>query len=114
MLRDCSFRHPTFQAGRVEIALSEVLPVSSLGFLGRFKGRRLRHFKDSAEIATALLASSTLGISGLPFTWRSSQDNHSALFADGAFTDFMPEIDEHSVKVKPFSDGLNFLGRSWR
>lgn len=108
VLRDCSFRHPAFHSGRVEIALSE-RPAGT--FLGGVKSRRIKYFNESSEIAIALLGSSTLGISGLPFTWTNEQGQYVQI-ADGAFTDFMPEVDEFSVKVKPFSDGLNLFGKS--
>lgn len=116
VLRDCSFRHPTFVDGRVEIVMSEAPGLIS-GIAGVFgssvRSRRVRHFNDSADIAIALLASSSIGISGLPFSWGGggTPQDQAPLVADGAFADFLPEVDEWSVKLKPFSDGLNVLGR---
>merc|ERR1719151_179241 len=88
VLKDCSFKHPAFQSGHVEVAISKL--GTSASFMAPFESQRVRRFNSSAEVAIALLASSTLGISGLPFSWRSPEDEEATLVADGAFTDFMP------------------------
>lgn len=44
---------------------------------------RLKHFNSSADIAVALLASATCGISGLPFKFRDEEGQEQTV-ADGA------------------------------
>ena len=44
---------------------------------------RLKHFTSSADIAVALLASATCGISGLPFKFRDEEGQEQTV-ADGA------------------------------
>jgi len=73
---------------------------------------RLTDFKDSTSIAIALLASSTCGISGLPFVYQDASGKQVTV-ADGGFTDFLPEIDANSVTVKPFCwEGLDLFSLS--
>ena len=64
--------------------------------------RRITAFEDSAHAVLVLLASSTCGISGLPFAWKDA-DGKDCLVADGGITDFLPTIDALSVKIRPFS-----------
>ena len=53
-------------------------------------------------------ASSTCGISGLPFTFK-DENGEERQVADGAFKNFLPAIDEHSITVKPFCAGMDVL-----
>eukprot|EP00440_Ansanella_granifera_P001198 gb/GFBE01001290.1/.p1 GENE.gb/GFBE01001290.1/~~gb/GFBE01001290.1/.p1 ORF type:complete len:131 (+),score=34.71 gb/GFBE01001290.1/:1-393(+) len=96
----------------VEIAVSATkskLP----GYFGKMvltgHESRLKEFSCSTDIAIALLASSTCGLSGLPFSFK-DEDGVEQEVADGAFKNFMPAIDKHSVRVKPFCDGIDLLG----
>lgn len=77
------------------------------------KEHRLKHFTNSADLAVALLASATCGISGLPFQFR-DEDGQEQTVADGAFKNFLPRIDDHSITVKPFSDGIDVLSFTGR
>mmetsp|Transcript_1177 Transcript_1177/g.2607 ORF Transcript_1177/g.2607 Transcript_1177/m.2607 type:complete len:696 (-) Transcript_1177:129-2216(-) len=117
VVRDGSVLHPAFQSGRVEIAVSEsgleVNQTLSESANGLLKGktqlsrqRRVKQFEKSSDAVIALLASATMGISGLPFKWKNAEGKEVRV-ADGALTDFMPRIDDNSVTVKSFSDGLN-------
>ena len=54
-------------------------------------------------------ASSTCGISGLPFTFQDEKGEERQV-ADGAFRNFLPAFDEHSITVKPFCAGVDMLG----
>jgi len=109
VIRDDSFQHPAFKTQRVEVAVSA--SDSSLpGFFSKImltgSEKRCKEFHDTADLAIALLASSTIGISGLPFTMKDEQGKE-VVVADGGFKNVMPTIDEHTIKVKPFCDGLH-------
>eukprot|EP00933_Yihiella_yeosuensis_P005980 TRINITY_DN11059_c4_g1_i1.p1 TRINITY_DN11059_c4_g1~~TRINITY_DN11059_c4_g1_i1.p1 ORF type:complete len:447 (-),score=78.76 TRINITY_DN11059_c4_g1_i1:147-1319(-) len=75
--------------------------------------KRLKEFSCSSDIAMALLASSTCGISGLPFTMK-DEDGKSKQVADGGFKNMMPEIDRNSITVKPFCDGIDIFSLTGR
>lgn len=112
VVRDGSYLHPAFQEGRVEIAVSESAVGSGLlpsVLLGKAQNKRAKQFGDSADVVIALLASSSMGISGAPFTMK-NEDGKDVRVADGAFTQFMPVIDKNSIKVKPFGDGIGLFG----
>lgn len=109
--RDGSFLHPIFQSQRVEVAISEAqtgvnMALSALAM--QTKASRLKDFADTSEIAVAMLASSSMGISGLPFEMETA-DGQKKKVADGGITQFLPKIDENSISVKPFSDALNLM-----
>ena len=53
-------------------------------------------------------ASSTCGISGLPFTFQ-DEEGEERQVADGAFKNFLPTLDETSITVKPFCAGVDVL-----
>ncbi|CAE8692220.1 unnamed protein product, partial [Polarella glacialis] len=108
---DGSYKHPAFVSQRIEIAVSATesrLPGFFTKIMLTGKERRLKEFTDSADIAIALLASSTCGLSGLPFAYQ-DEDGKKMTLADGAFKNFLPVIDTLSVKVKPFCDGIDLL-----
>lgn len=116
VVRDGSVQHPVFLSGRVEIAVSESgfeAKQSLSSFMKKYskgeacivKGMRRKHFDKTSDAVIALLASATMGISGLPFNIK-NDDGKEVKVADGGLTDFMPLIDSLSVKVKPFSDGM--------
>jgi len=112
-VKDGSHKHPAFTGEQVEVVLTESAEHdqflgSLLGF--RQKERRMSKFNSSADAVIALLASSSMGISGLPFTMK-DENGQEVQVADGAFTDFMPSIDEFTINIKPFSDGLNMFGK---
>jgi hypothetical protein len=115
VVRDGSYMHPAFQEGRVQICFSasEALDKQFLAstLLQKVKLDRAHKFQDSGDVVIALLASSTMGISGLPFTMKNAEGKEVKV-ADGAFTDFLPVIDDFSVKIKPFSDGFNIVSRA--
>lgn len=111
VIRDGSYQHPFFESQRCEIVVSSTS--SPGGHRGGFakmvlsgKEHRLKHFTSSADIAVALLASATCGISGLPFKFRDEEGQEQTV-ADGAFKNFLPRIDDQSITVKPFSDGID-------
>ena len=111
VIRDGSYQHPIFETKRLEIGVSStksdgVGSFAKMVFTG--KEHRLKDFSNSADIAIALLASSTCGISGLPFKFRDEEGNEQEV-ADGAFKNFLPRIDESSITVKPFSDGADLF-----
>jgi len=120
VIRDGSYLHPAFQEGRVEVAVSEVGTEAKAGYLTKIKaiynggdiakGRRCKSFSSSSEAAIALLASATMGISGLPFNYT-NEEGKEVKVADGALLDFMPLIDNFSVKVKPFCEPIGIGGR---
>ena len=98
--------------------------------------QRLKNFSSTADVAVALLASlpnqavamlamslcrvpqvfvrdvseasSTCGISGLPFTFQ-DEEGEERQVADGAFKNFLPTLDETSITVKPFCAGVDVL-----
>lgn len=108
IVKDGSFQHPAFADKRVEIAITT--SVSKLpGFFVKMgltgSEERCTDFETSSDIVIALLASSTCGVSGLPFSME-DKDGNAKVVADGAFKNFLPVIDEFSIKVKPLCDGL--------
>jgi len=112
-IKDGSYKHPAFAEGRVQICFSETEAVKqgySLSLLtGKVRQNRAHKFEDTSDVVVALLASSTMGISGMPFTMRNAEGKKVKV-ADSAFTSFLPTVDKYSVKVKPFSDGLGVFG----
>lgn len=107
VIRDGSYQHPLFQEERCEIGVSS--NKSEGGFAKMMwsgQEHRLKSFSNSSDLAIALLASSTCGISGLPFKFI-DEDGQEQEVADGAFKNFLPRIDENSITVKPFSDGID-------
>jgi len=109
VIRDDSFLHPAFQTQRVEIAVSasdSSLPGLFSKILLTGQEKRCKQFKNTSDIVIALLASSTIGISGLPFTMK-DENGKDIVVADGGFKNVMPVIDRHTIKVKPFCDGLH-------
>lgn len=121
IIKDGSYQHPALQSQRIEICFSESAEDAGMtkslvrGVIGSSKEkahlRRMKAFKDSSEAAIALLASSTMGISGLPFIWKNEEGNPVKV-ADGALQDFMPEVDQFSVRCMAFSDAIGISGKS--
>lgn len=111
VIRDGSYQHPVFETHRLEIGVSSTKS-DGVGSFAKMvltgKEHRLKDFSNSADIAIALLASSTCGISGLPFKFHDEEGNEQEV-ADGAFKNFLPKIDEFSITVKPFSDGVDIF-----
>jgi hypothetical protein len=111
-LGDGSYMHPAFQEGRVEICFSEVEAQKkhfiTQAVMGQAKQSKACQFESTADAIIAMLASSTMGISGTPFTMRNAEGQRVRV-ADSAFTSFLPTVDEFSIKVKPFSDGLGIF-----
>merc|ERR1719331_1385419 len=64
--------------------------------------KRCVEFQDSAQLAIALLASATIGISGLPFSMM-DENGKEVVVADGGLKNFMPTIDEFSITVTPIT-----------
>jgi hypothetical protein len=112
-IKDGSYKHPAFSEGRVQICFSETellkrgYPLCVL--TGQVRQNRAHSFEDTGDVVVALLASSTMGISGMPFTMTNAEGKKVKV-ADSAFTSFLPAVDKFSVKVKPFSDGLGIFG----
>jgi len=109
VIRDDSFQHPAFKSERVEIAVSasdSSLPGLFSKILLTGSEKRCTKFQSTADIVVALLASSTIGISGLPFS-MTDENGKEIVVADGGFKNVMPTIDKHTIKVKPFCDGLH-------
>lgn len=110
VVRDGSIQHPAFREGRVEIAVSESAVAGAVGKLkaiargknAAFTSRRVKEFNSSADAVIALLASCSMGISGLPFKYC-NEEGREVEVADGAITDFLPAIDVFSIKIRPFS-----------
>jgi len=121
MIRDGFVEHPVLREGRVEISVTESGTEATTGPYQRLRAlcrnqsvirvRRLKHFGSVSELAVALLASSSMGLSGLPLIWK-NEDGREVHVADGAFTDFLPTYDETTVRVRPFLDPLGFTSRS--
>lgn len=101
LVYDGSYKHPAFQEGRVDICYSAFDATDK-----RVEQERANQFEDSGDAIIALLASSTMGISGMPFG-MTTQDGRQVTVADGAVTQFLPVVDEHTISVKPFSDLFN-------
>jgi hypothetical protein len=109
VITDDSFLHPAFQTQRVEIAVSasgSKLPGGFAKLLLTGEEKRCKQFQSTSDIVIALLASSTIGISGLPFT-MTDENGKEIVVADGGFKNVMPVIDRHTIKVKPFCDGMH-------
>ena len=64
--------------------------------------------RSLAPVPVATKASSTCGISGLPFTFH-DEEGEERQVADGAFKNFLPTLDENSITVKPFCAGVDVL-----
>lgn len=112
IIKDGSCQHPVLKSERLEICFSESAEDSGMAMSllnNKAKQRRMKKFKDSSEAAIALLASSTMGISGLPFEWT-DEEGKLVKVADGALMDFMPEVDSMSVRCMAFTDFMGFAG----
>ncbi|CAJ1333172.1 unnamed protein product [Effrenium voratum] len=109
VIQDGAYEHPLFQEQRCEIVVSATKSSGPGGFAKMMltgEEHRLKEFSNSADIAIALLASSTCGISGLPFKFR-DEDGIEREVADGAFKNCLPVVDAHSISVKPFCAGID-------
>ncbi|CAE7772954.1 PNPLA4 [Symbiodinium microadriaticum] len=111
ILQDGSFQHPVFESRRLEIGVSSTQnkgPGRFINMMLNGREHRLKKFSSTADVAVALLASSTCGISGLPFTFH-DEEGEERQVADGAFKNFLPTLDENSITVKPFCAGVDVL-----
>ncbi|CAE7838862.1 PNPLA4 [Symbiodinium sp. CCMP2592] len=111
ILQDGSFQHPVFESRRLEIGVSSTQnkgPGRFINMMLNGREHRLKNFSSTADVAVALLASSTCGISGLPFTFQ-DEEGEERQVADGAFKNFLPTLDETSITVKPFCAGVDVL-----
>ncbi|CAE7903762.1 PNPLA2 [Symbiodinium necroappetens] len=111
ILQDGSFQHPVFESRRLEIGVSSTQnkgPGRFINMMLNGREHRLKNFSSTADVAVALLASSTCGISGLPFTFH-DEEGEERQVADGAFKNFLPTLDENSITVKPFCAGVDVL-----
>eukprot|EP00439_Symbiodinium_sp_Y106_P077205 s720_g16.t1 len=111
ILQDGSFQHPVFESRRLEIGVSSTQnkgPGRFINMMLNGREQRLKNFSSTADVAVALLASSTCGISGLPFTFQ-DEEGEERQVADGAFKNFLPTLDETSITVKPFCAGVDVL-----
>eukprot|EP00929_Paragymnodinium_shiwhaense_P007892 TRINITY_DN111814_c0_g1_i1.p1 TRINITY_DN111814_c0_g1~~TRINITY_DN111814_c0_g1_i1.p1 ORF type:complete len:642 (+),score=95.73 TRINITY_DN111814_c0_g1_i1:86-2011(+) len=117
VVKDGSYKHPAIRQQRLEIAVTTTTGhfadwFAKVAVAG--KETRMKEFPDSTAVAIALLASSTCGISGLPFVYK-DEDGKEKTVADGAFSNFLPAIDKNSITVKPFTaEGLDVLGLTGR
>jgi hypothetical protein len=105
---DDSWRARPLVEGRVEVAISEKRGESALPV-----PRRASQFGSTKELALAVLASSSMGISGMPIRLEgATQDGRDVFIADGGVTDFVPSIDALTITVKPMSDAGLIEGRA--
>jgi len=108
VVKDGSYLHPCIQNEKVYIAYSQTkahrnMALASVTRLGIEK-HKAHKFEDSADVIIALLASSSMGISGMPFV-LTNDEGEEVKAADGAFVQVVPSLDEFSVRIKPFCDG---------
>jgi len=90
-----------------EVVTAEVDADSTMALrilVGRARRRGITNFKDSAELAIAIIASGSFYLTGLPFK-MTDEDGTEHKIADGCFTNVQPVIDDLSITIKPFSDG---------